>query len=37
VEFEGISDFDRRRLVRFIFESQRTERRRGLMEDSYGS
>jgi PilZ domain len=37
VEFEGISDFDRRRLVRFIFESQRAERRRGLMEDSYGS
>ncbi|HWJ50511.1 MAG TPA: PilZ domain-containing protein [Solirubrobacteraceae bacterium] len=37
VEFERISDFDRRRLVRFIFESQRAERRRGLMEDSYGS
>lgn len=37
VEFDGISDFDRRRLVRFIFECQRTERRRGLMEDSYGS
>ncbi len=37
VEFEGISDFDRRRLVRFIFESQRAERRRGLMEDGYGS
>jgi hypothetical protein len=36
VEFEGISDFDRRRLVRFIFESQRAERRRGLMEDGYG-
>jgi len=28
--FEQISDFDRRRLVRFIFECQRQERRRGL-------
>ena len=33
VEFESISDLDRRRLVRFIFECQRTERRRGLEED----
>jgi PilZ domain len=30
VEFESISDLDRRRLVRFIFESQRGERSRGL-------
>ena len=30
VEFDSISDLDRRRLVRFIFECQRTERRRGL-------
>lgn len=30
VEFESISELDRRRLVRFIFECQRTERRRGL-------
>jgi PilZ domain len=30
VEFESISDLDRRRLVRFIFECQRAERRRGL-------
>jgi c-di-GMP-binding flagellar brake protein YcgR len=37
VAFDGISDFDHRRLVRFIFECQRSERRRGLMEDSYGS
>jgi hypothetical protein len=37
VAFDGISDFDQRRLVRFIFECQRAERRRGLMEDSYGS
>jgi len=33
VAFDGISDFDRRRLVRFIFECQRTERRRGLMDE----
>jgi hypothetical protein len=37
VAFDGISDFDRRRLVRFIFECQRTERRRGLMGDSESS
>lgn len=37
VAFEGISDFDRRRLVRFIFECQRTERRRGLMNDRESS
>jgi hypothetical protein len=37
VAFDAISDFDRRRLVRFIFECQRTERRRGLqLEDSVG-
>lgn len=30
VAFESISDTDRRRLVRFIFECQRDERRRGL-------
>ncbi|HXD55617.1 MAG TPA: PilZ domain-containing protein [Solirubrobacteraceae bacterium] len=30
VEFISISDLDRRRLVRFIFECQREERRRGL-------
>jgi hypothetical protein len=30
VEFTSISDLDRRRLVRFIFECQRTELRRGL-------
>jgi hypothetical protein len=30
VEFETISELDRRRLVRFIFECQRDERRRGL-------
>jgi hypothetical protein len=33
VEFEQISDLDRRRLVRFIFECQRAERRRGLDAD----
>jgi c-di-GMP-binding flagellar brake protein YcgR len=32
VEFEGISDFDRRRLVRFIFDCQRAERARGLID-----
>jgi hypothetical protein len=30
VAFESISDLDRRRLVRFIFECQRAERKRGL-------
>jgi len=30
VAFEQITELDRRRLVRFIFECQRTERRRGL-------
>lgn len=36
--FEEISDLDRRRLVRFIFECQRAERRRGLQrEDGHGS
>lgn len=33
VSFEDISDLDRRRLVRFIFECQRAERRRGLQND----
>jgi hypothetical protein len=37
VAFESISDLDRRRLVRFIFECQRAERRRGLVEDGDGS
>jgi hypothetical protein len=37
VAFESISDLDRRRLVRFIFESQRAERKRGLKpEDRHG-
>ncbi len=36
LSFVSISDFDRRRLVRFIFECQRTERRRGLTEESGG-
>jgi hypothetical protein len=36
VEFESISELDRRRLVRFIFECQRTERRRGLEGDDRG-
>ena len=37
VSFASISELDRRRLVRFIFECQRTERRRGLdTEDRYG-
>jgi hypothetical protein len=33
VAFEQISDLDRRRLVRFIFECQRAERQRGLQKD----
>ncbi len=38
VSFESISDLDRRRLIRFIFECQRSERRRGLdTEDRYGN
>jgi len=37
VAFREISDLDRRRLVRFIFECQRMERRRGLdTEDRHG-
>lgn len=37
VAFEKISDLDRRRLVRFIFELQRNERQRGLTgEDKHG-
>jgi c-di-GMP-binding flagellar brake protein YcgR len=36
VEFESISELDRRRLVRFIFECQREERRRGLEGDDRG-
>lgn len=35
VEFDSISDLDRRRLVRFIFECQRNERRRGLEGDEH--
>jgi hypothetical protein len=37
VAFHEISDLDRRRLVRFIFDCQRAERRRGLEDDRYGS
>ncbi len=38
VEFESISELDRRRLIRFIFECQRSERQRGLeTDDRYGS
>jgi len=36
VAFETISDFDRRRLIRFIFESQRVARRRGVKEEDDG-
>jgi PilZ domain len=36
VEFEKITELDRRRLVRFIFECQRAERRRGLDGDGGG-
>ncbi|HXN38305.1 MAG TPA: PilZ domain-containing protein [Solirubrobacteraceae bacterium] len=35
--FHEISDLDRRRLVRFIFECQRTERHRGLREENDGN
>jgi hypothetical protein len=38
VEFTTISELDRRRLIRFIFECQRTERHRGLeTDDRYGN
>ncbi len=38
VAFDSISELDRRRLIRFIFECQRTERHRGLeSDDRYGS
>jgi hypothetical protein len=38
VEFTSISELDRRRLIRFIFECQRTERHRGLeTDDRYGN
>jgi hypothetical protein len=38
VAFEAISELDRRRLIRFIFECQRAERRRGLeMDDRHGA
>lgn len=37
VVFDEISDLDRRRLVRFIFECQRAERRRGLDKGSDGA
>jgi hypothetical protein len=33
VEFDSISELDRRRLIRFIFECQRSERQRGLETD----
>ena len=33
VAFQDISDLDRRRLVRFIFQCQRSERQRGLQQD----
>ncbi len=36
IEFESISDLDRRRLVRFLFECQRSELRRGLEGDDRG-
>jgi len=36
VVFKSISDLDRRRLVRFIFECQRAERRRGLDTEGHG-
>lgn len=34
VEFDSISEVDRRRLIRFIFDCQRSERQRGLDTDS---
>jgi hypothetical protein len=38
VEFESISELDRRRLIRFIFECQRSERQRGLeIDDRHGN
>jgi hypothetical protein len=37
VVFDDISDLDRRRLVRFIFECQRAERRRGLDKGNDGA
>jgi hypothetical protein len=38
VAFESITELDRRRLIRFIFECQRSERQRGLeTDDRYGS
>ncbi len=37
VVFDEISDLDRRRLVRFIFECQRAERRRGLDKGTDGA
>jgi PilZ domain len=37
VAFDSITELDRRRLIRFIFECQRTERQRGLeMDDGHG-
>jgi hypothetical protein len=35
IVFDSISDLDRRRLVRFIFECQRAERRRGLNKEDH--
>jgi c-di-GMP-binding flagellar brake protein YcgR len=38
ISFTSISDLDRRRLIRFIFDCQRLERRRGLeLGDRYGN
>jgi PilZ domain-containing protein len=38
IAFESISELDRRRLIRFLFECQRAERQRGLAtEDRHGS
>jgi hypothetical protein len=38
VEFTSISELDRRRLIRFIFDAQRSERQRGLdTDDRYGN
>ena len=36
IAFESISELDRRRLIRFIFECQRAERQRGLKEEGNG-
>jgi len=36
IAFESISELDRRRLIRFLFECQRAERQRGLRDDQHG-